>query len=182
MYRQRSPDPLANGPAKTRALIYEWDQTPEVVAGADWPNPVPLWYLVRPIVGWSLLSRSVSFYCVPFLSLSPFFSSHSFLSRYRTTFLSLPRPFPPLSSVSSFSLVRLSLLKTLCDPRCLCSTRISRQLCVDDCPGIIAGKLGECCCRDFFFSILSTLNLEKITVTSILYHKTKIKFKLTINK
>lgn len=33
VYRQGSPDPLASGPAKARGLIYEWDQTPEVV---DW--------------------------------------------------------------------------------------------------------------------------------------------------
>lgn len=57
VYRQGSPDPLASGPAKARDLIYEWDQTPEVVNGADWPSPVPLWYPVRPIVGWFLLSR-----------------------------------------------------------------------------------------------------------------------------
>lgn len=150
VYRQGSLDPLASGPVK--ALIYEWDQTPEVVNGADWPSPVPLWYPVRPIVGWFLLSRPVSFHCLPFLSLSPFFSSRSFLSRYRTT-SPLSRS---LSSISSFSLVRLSLLlKTLWPSLPVSySEPTSRQLCADDCPGIIAGKLGECCCRrDFFFPI-----------------------------
>lgn len=113
------------GPRRPRGLIYEWDQTPEVADGADWPSPVPLWYPVRPIIGWFLLSRPVSLslfslalflfvsLLLAFLSLSSFFSSHGSLSRYRTP--SPPPPPPHLtSSISSFSLVRLSsLLKTL---------------------------------------------------------------------
>lgn len=97
------PIPSRAGPRRPRDLIYEWDQTPEVVNGADWPSPVPLWYPVRPIVGWSLLSRPVSFLrVVPFLSLSPFFSSHSFLSEHRAT---SPPPPRSSSSISFFSLV-----------------------------------------------------------------------------
>lgn len=151
VYRQGSPDPLASGPAKARGLIYEWDQTTDVVDGADWPSPVPLWYLVRPIVGWFLLSRPVSFSCSPFLSLSSFFSSHGFQSRYRTTF--------PSSSLSFFNffLFSRSLVLVAEDALTLVACVLlgtSRQLCADDCLGIIAGKLGGCCCRrDFFFSI-----------------------------
>lgn len=73
----RSSRNRARRPPQAR-LIYEWDQTPEEVDGADWPSSVPLWCSDRPIVRWSLLSSfrlSLSFSSS--LSLSLFFALFS---------------------------------------------------------------------------------------------------------
>jgi len=70
--------------------------------------------------------------------------------------ISIPHHLSPSSFFNFFLFARLSsLLKTLW-PALLVfySESTSRQLCADDCPRIIASKLGECCCHcDFFFSI-----------------------------
>lgn len=162
MHRQGSPDPLASGPAKARDLIYEWDQTPEVVNGADWPSPVPLWYPVRPIVGWFLLSRPVSFHCLPFLSLSPFFSSHNFLSGYRAT----SRLIPPLQFLPFLSFLLVLVAEDALALRCLCSTRnlplVNYASTIV--PGLLRANWASVVVVVISSSRLSTLNLEEVMI------------------
>lgn len=141
----------------------------KVVDGADWPSPVPLWYPVRPIVGWSLLSRPVSFYRLPFLPLSPFFSPHSFLSRYRTSSSSLSSS-SSFCSFFSFFLFSRSLVLVAEDAltldRCSCPTR--NLPLVNYASAIVLGLLranwASVVVVVISSSRLSTLNLDKIMI------------------
>jgi len=111
-------------------------------------------WLVSPLSSrlFLLLVLSFSFFFLLLVRLPISIPSHLLLS-------SLP------TSISSLSLVRLSsLLKMLWSSLLVFySKSISRQLCTDDCPEIIAGKLGEYCCqRDFFLSIILSLEIVMI--------------------
>lgn len=159
VYRQGSPDPLASGPTKARDLIYEWDQTPE--GGRRCRLAEPGTTLVPGPTNRRLVSPLSSRLFLPF-ALS---SSFSFLLPAQLP-ISIPHLLllPLLLFLLLLFLQFLPFLSFACpccwrlsDPRSLLvsySESTSRQLCVGDCPGIIAGKLGECCRRrDFFLSI-----------------------------
>lgn len=110
------------GPRRPRGLIYEWDQTPEVADGADWPSPVPLWYPVRPIIGWFLLSRPVS---LSLSSLSLSFSLSLSCLPFFLFLLSSPRTAPYLDTAPPLLLLLLLTLplqflpfRSFACPRC----------------------------------------------------------------
>lgn len=157
----RSSRNRARRPPQAR-LIYEWDQTPEEVDGADWPSSVPLWCSDRPIVRWSLLSSfrlSLSFSSSLSLSLFlPLFSASLSLARlFLLCFpISIPLMPPPApSSASSFSPApRLCLLVAedairpsslpVFYPHGIRGIYLLGQLCVGGIVGrIIGSKLGD---------------------------------------
>lgn len=139
----------------------------KVVDGADWSDRVPEWYRARPIVGWSLLSRPVSFYRLPFLPLSSFFSPHSFLSRYRTSSSSSLSSF---CSFFSFFLFSRSLVLVAEDAltldRCSCPTR--NLPLVNYASAIVLGLLranwASVVVVVISSSRLGTLNLDKVMI------------------
>lgn len=157
-----SRDPLASGPAKARG--------PDLWMGPD-PRGGRRWRLAEP--GTTLASGSTNRRLVSPLSSRLFLPlalsfSFSFLLLAQLL-IWIPHHLPLLFLLFNFFLFsRLSLLPKTLWPSSLVfySEPTSRQLCVDDCPGIIAGKLGGCRCRcDFFFSIKFQLHwIEEVVI------------------